>query len=86
MTKKFTLNVIRAVEVTVDETKFTEEFMEEYRESFSPFFYLKDHIEHLGWLFAARGVDDTDFIEGYGPAEDFGIKFREIDDEVEFVD
>lgn len=86
MTKKFEVDVSRLVEVIVDETKFTEEFMEEFRGYIDDSFYeLHDHIEHLGWLYAAGRVNDNDFIEGYGPAKEFGIKFREIQDDIENV-
>lgn len=75
----------RYVAVTVDETKFTEQFMEEFRESFFPFFTIDDHREHLAELYA-RGVIDgwkDEFIEGYGPANEMGISFRDLGSETE---
>lgn len=79
--KKYEVEVERLVTVEIDETKFTPEFMEEYREHFdSSFDEIEDHIEHLGWLFAAGRIDgsEKEFIEGYGPANEMGIKFTEI--------
>jgi hypothetical protein len=66
------------VYVTVDESKFTEDSMEEFRKHFFPFYTIDDHIEHLGYNHIANHVDENSFIEGYGPAEDFGIKFSLI--------
>lgn len=80
MTKTYRVEVTREVTVEIDETKFTPEFMEEYREHFdNSFDDIKDHIEHLGWLFAAGRIDGSkkEFIEGYGPANEMGIKFTE---------
>lgn len=71
--------VTRQVFVTVDESKFTESFMEEFRESFFPFFTVDDHREHLARLYAVGIIDgwSDEFIEGYGPANEMGIKFRD---------
>lgn len=83
MTRKFEVEVLRTVLVSIDETKFTKEFYDEFTSYIdSTMDNLEDHIEHLAWLFAAGRADDTDFIEGYGPAKDFGIKFQEIDDHI----
>lgn len=65
--------------VEVDETKFTEQFMQEFRQSFFPFCTLEEHIGHLGQL-AARGMFRDDFVEGYGPPADMGIKVSDPDD------
>lgn len=67
------------VDVEVDETKFTEEFMQEFREAFYDFHTVDDHIEHLATLFARGLVYNGSFIEGYGETEDMGIKFKMID-------
>lgn len=70
--------VTRQVFVTVDESKFTPEFMEEYRAYFFPWQTIDNHREHLAELYG-RGVIDgspSEFIEGYGPASDMGITFR----------
>jgi hypothetical protein len=76
---KFIVEVVQNVAVTVDKSKFTEEFMEEFRKSFSPFYEIDEHINHLAYLYARGVVDDNEFIEGYGEAADMGIKFEFID-------
>lgn len=75
--KTFNVLVTQMIKVTVDETKFDETFMEEFRDSFFPFDTLEEHVCHLGQLHA-RGVEDDEFIEGYGPAEDMGITLRTL--------
>lgn len=77
---KFDLVVLHYVTVKVNKDKFTPEFMEEFRDSFYPFFTLKDHVNHLAQLYARGIVDEfTDFIEGYGDPKDFGIEFIDGD-------
>lgn len=87
MTRKFEVEVIRTVSVEIDETKFTDEFLEEFSGyiSSSSIDDIQSHIEHLAWSFAAGRIDDDQFIEGYGPAKDFGIKFQEMEDYVSEV-
>ena len=67
------------VEVSVDETKFDDAFMTSFRETMYPFHTINDHIEHLAQLFA-RGiaVNEHSFIEGYGIADNMGIRFRDL--------
>ncbi|WP_297803699.1 hypothetical protein [uncultured Brevundimonas sp.] len=76
--------VARRVSVAVDESKFTEEFLSEYRKDFYPFQTIDDHREHLAILYA-RGVLTgwrDEFIEGYGPASEMGITFMDDGSEV----
>ena len=76
--------VTQVVLVTIDESKFDATFMAEFRASFYPFTTVNDHLEHLAQLFARGLVDDNnDFIEGYGPAKDMGIRFKIVDDSSE---
>lgn len=88
MAKTFTVQVVQTINVTVDESKFNEEFFAEFRESFFHFFDLEDHVQHLAQM-AVRGVANDrrgSFIEGYGPPQDMGIKFEEGDLETEIVE
>lgn len=86
MTRKFEVTVARTVHVEIDETKFTEEFLKEFNNYISSSIEdIDGHIEHLALAFAAGRVDNDQFIEGYGPTKDFGIKFKEIGDEVDWV-
>jgi hypothetical protein len=73
------------VDVELDETKFTEEWMEEFRETFFPLFDVNDHAEHIAQL-EAREVLDSSFTEGYGPLESMGIKAEVVDMETKVVD
>lgn len=85
--KKFTIEVRQIVEVELDEAKFDEAFMEEFRDSFYPFMTLVDHAEHIAQL-EARGIVDLitpEFIEGYGQSDDMGIKARVTDTENEVL-
>lgn len=85
---KFTVQVSQLVEVELDETKFTEQFMSEFRESFYSYYTLEEHAEHIAQLIA-RGVIETGFggvfIEGYGPCAEMGIDGRVIDTEMELM-
>ena len=83
--KKFTVEVTSRVTVVLDETKFTDEFLEEFNGSISDWGDdLEKHAEHLAWI-AATGVEDispspwlkdpskSTFVEGYGPVAELGI-------------
>lgn len=71
------VRVTQTVLVAVDESKFTPEFMAEFRRHFYDFHTLDDHIEHIAQLVARGLVDDfTKFIEGYGPPAEMGIRFH----------
>lgn len=63
------------VTVTIDESKFTDQFMREFRESFYPFITIQEHKEHLAQMYARGLINNHSFIEGYGPAKDMGISF-----------
>ncbi len=84
----FRIVVTQWVEVTLDADTFDEAFMSEFRESFFNFDTLEEHAEHIAQM-QARGVIDVEitpeFIEGYGPSQDMGIKARVYDTELEVV-
>ena len=71
------------VEVEIEESKFDETFMKDFRAMFFDFYTLEDHIKHLAQLYFKDGYTNSDFIEGYGQAENMGIKFKELDVEIE---
>lgn len=79
---KRTVEVLFTIDVEIDESKFDEKFMKEFRESFFNFNTIEEHIEHLGQL-AVRGVAHDNFIEGYGHPDEMGIVFTEEDWESE---
>lgn len=72
---KKTVQVTIDVDVTVDESKFTDEWMAEWRTVFYDFHTVDDHIQHIAQL-EARGLLSRDFTEGYGPLADMGIEAR----------
>lgn len=84
--KKFNIQVTQMVEVILDETKFTEKMMEDFRSSFFEFYEVEEHAEHLAQLFARGIYEQGDFIEGYGPSDDFGITFSISDVYTEIED
>lgn len=81
--KKMSL-VTQTIEVTVDESKFTDEFMNQFRKDFYDFDSVDDHIRHLAQLYARGVVDEfTTFIEGYGKPQDMGISFYAVECQAE---
>lgn len=70
---KKTVEVTFNVRVAIDETKFTPEFMQDFREFFYGFNTLDEHIKHIAGL-KAEGALIEDFTEGYGKLSDMGIK------------
>ncbi len=79
--------VTQYISVGLDESKFTEEIMEDFRKSFYAFYDVNDHRKHLAQLYARGIVDEfTDFIEGYGNPKDFGITFKQNGMDVDCCD
>lgn len=87
--KVFDVEVIQIVRVTLDETKFGDDFMQEFRESICNFRSLGEHAEHLGQLYARGVADDIfpgqSFIEGYGEASEMGIRFKDLGVEASII-
>jgi hypothetical protein len=71
--------ITQTVLVEIDQSKFDEAFLKEFRDHFYNFRTIDDHLKHLGQLYARGLVDNNSFIEGYGPAKDMGIKFEQIE-------
>ncbi|MCK9615913.1 MAG: hypothetical protein M0R48_10585 [Candidatus Omnitrophica bacterium] len=78
--RTITVEVTNTVEVTLDETKFTPEFMKAFSSYMWPVDDIEEHAIHLAQMHV-RGMADwpSTFIEGYGPAEKMGISFRITD-------
>jgi len=77
------VKVTQIVRVTIDDTKFTPEFMAEFASYMMPYSTIDDHLEYLAQLYA-RGITNgwaDDIIEGYGPAKEMGIAFKLVDQE-----
>lgn len=82
-----TIQVTQTIKVTVNEAKFTSEFMAGFRDAFYPFDDLNEHIEHIAQM-TARGLltgMEDEFIEGYGKVIDMGIKAEVVDVETEVI-
>lgn len=78
------VKVISTVKVIVDETKFTPQFLKEFRECFCDLQTIDEHIQRLAKL-KVGGYCDQDFVEGYGSQEDMGIslEIEDIESEIE---
>lgn len=86
--KKFTVQVAQDVEVTLDESRFTPEFMENYRKNFYPFNTLEDHAKHLAELAADGRIplwNESAFVEGYGALKASGVKLEITYTEVDLL-
>lgn len=59
------------VDVDVDESKFTPEFMDEFSKTFFEADNIDNHIEHIAWLECRQMLEG--FVEGYGEIKEFGI-------------
>jgi hypothetical protein len=78
---KRNVEVTFLVEVEIDETKLTPEFMEHFRQYFYDFESVDEHIEHLAQLEARNLIGDTpdSVIEGYGKKSQWSLKTRVVD-------
>jgi len=83
--KEYQVEVTQVVKVKIDETKFTEDFMAEFRAGMYPFEDVEDHIKHLAQLGAREQIGSFEpFVEGYGPIAGMGIEV-EIVSQVEDI-
>ena len=78
-----TVLVTVPVDVTLDESKFTPEFLEQFRQDFYDIDTIDGHAEHLAQMYARDVHGSREFIDGYGPTADMGIKMRTILDRIE---
>ena len=90
--KTFSVEVTVSVDVTLDETKFTPEFFEEFNDSITDWGDdLEEHAKHLAWVHAT-GVEDlayvsrAPFVEGYGPVDEMGIQAVTRDTETDVLE
>jgi len=82
--KKY-VNVISPVKVMADETKFTPQFLKEFRKCFCDWKIIDEHIQRLANL-KVGGYCDQDFVDGYGSQEDMGLSHEIEDIELEIED
>ncbi len=85
MTSK-TVIVETEVEITYDESKFTESFMEQFNEHFHQKDTVSEHVEYIAKCYANGSIDDyKPFLEGYGDLEDFGVKLEIVGTESDII-
>lgn len=75
--ERYQIAVHTDFKIEVDESKFTEEFFEEFSQSFFFMDTVQEAVEYLADLFA-RGMirgEPNEFIEGFGRADEMGIRF-----------
>lgn len=70
------------VEVTVDEAKFTPQFLAEFKQALHDFEDVESHIEHIAFL-KVQDLLRPDFTEGYGKLAEMGITATVYDSETE---
>jgi uncharacterized protein (DUF2126 family) len=78
------VEVTFVVNVEVDETKFTPEWIEDWQKVFYPFNTIDDHLEHIAQM-EARDILNPKFTEGYGPLTDMGIKASVVSQSAEVL-
>ena len=71
--KVITVEVKHTVEVVIDDSKLTSEFMNVFREDFYNFHTVEDHAAHIAQLKVRELIGIDGFIEGYGDMGDMGI-------------
>ena len=77
--------VTQVITVEVDESKFTPQFLKEFREQIYELDTLDDHLEFLAEKYATGRIQGHahEFVEGYGRLGDMGILLGEVSCEVE---
>lgn len=82
-----TVEVTQTIQVSLDETKFDDKFMAEFRSYMYPFYSIDDHAKHLAQM-EARGLiaNVNDHIEGYGHIREMGISMNLLDQDENIVD
>ncbi len=77
--KKFTVEVLTTVEVTIDDQKLDQEFMDDFSRYFYELDTLEEHACYLAQLEAREMIGWDDFVEGYGDLKELGIELKVID-------
>ncbi len=85
--KKYSVEVIQLINITIDESKFTPEFMKDFNSYMFEFKGVEEHIKFIVEKFADGTVSsENDFLEGYGILSEFGIKLEKEYIESEICD
>lgn len=84
------VEIKHTVEIEVDESKFTEKFMEEYRQYICQLYTVEEHMENLVSYYCYPNFpyefDKSEFVEGYGKLYDLGVKFVLLNTETDIYD
>lgn len=75
--KTYQVQVIQTVLVTIDETKFTEEWMEEFSSCMYPFNTIEEHVKHIARNYEYRHIEGYDY-------DDLRIKCELVSESEEF--
>ena len=82
--KVYDVKFEQTVTVTVDVSKFTDEFMAEFRSFMYPFTEIDQHVAHIGKCYMNNFIQsENDFLGGYGKLSDFGVRFGVIEEHEE---
>lgn len=74
---KTKITVTQEIEVTVDESRFTPEFMAAFSRAFFDCETIEEHVLYIAKSYAMGIVaHNGDFLEGYGILRDFGINVK----------
>jgi hypothetical protein len=69
------VEVTHMVAVTLDETKFDDAFMREFRDCMYPFNTIEEHMKHLAIMYSRGHISfGHPLIEGYGYMNEMGIR------------
>ena len=87
--QRYEVEFTQFVRVELKPEAFTDDFMEEFRSGFFPFYELRDHAEHIGQLTAREVMNEVtgsvgadQFVEGYGPIGVFVERATFLDSDV----
>ncbi|KZL19047.1 hypothetical protein [Pseudovibrio sp. Ad37] len=76
---RYRVEMKSTVLIDIDESKFTDEFMEQYRQLIDPgFCEVRDHAGLLAELAVGGIIENGCFVEGYGDLNQQGIQLVEL--------
>lgn len=76
--KTFIVEVTQSIKVTVDETKFTPEFNQEFSSVMWDVDDIEDHVENLAKMQAREMIGLDHFVEGYGDIRKMGCAVQTL--------
>jgi hypothetical protein len=79
------IEVIVVLDVTLDESKFTDEVMNDFNDCIGKT-DMAGHFKNLAFQEANGFIGFDNFVEGYGDISDLGVEFREVSRDQEIID